>query len=142
MALRVGLAFKNYLFEALGSRPAVCGKMIYENLTRSGGDYSYTGIHGTRLHRVQKQLENGSLHKTEQDVYIYPNWPWNHSRAAYWAGNADDAIILELGSNERPIPNRVYNTICFPRESDVTVLRAWKVSDLFKERAWRNAPKE
>ncbi|WP_316359031.1 hypothetical protein [Candidatus Neptunichlamydia sp. REUL1] len=128
-------AIKNYL-----CGPRVKGSLIYENLSHN---CRYTGLHGTRLHRIKEQIEKGKLDQHEKDFYVYSNWEWNAGKAAFWAKNKKDAVILEVGSDQPTIKNRAFNTLLFPKENqDLKILRVWKVSHSWLEKAWRHPPSD
>ena len=131
MASRLS-TFRSYLFG-----PSVKGKLIYENADKAS---RFTGLHGTRLSHIRDQMKKGEFEQRNKDLYVYPNWEWNATRAAFWAKNKKDAVIVEVGSDNPTLANRALDTEFFSKESQLKILRVWEISSTWKLYAWKSPP--
>lgn len=116
------------------------GKLIYENPKIPPA--LFKGFHGTLLSRVDGQLHKGRFDNQGRDIYFVPKYTPNAAtKAAFWAGECPkQGVILEVGMEEFPTKNHVFNTYLSPRGEDqkVYIIRGWLLNEEWLERAWHH----
>ncbi|MCH9811394.1 hypothetical protein K0U07_01360 [bacterium] len=137
-AIRASYRELGYALKIYASGPKTLGKLIYEN--PNAPPSRYTGLHGTQLEKIEGQLDVGVFDPREKPVYVYRPFPWNAARAAMWAKNRPEAVVVEVGSSAPSLTNRCFNTQFFdnPEEAPLVIHRVWKVSDIWRSYAWHS----